>query len=158
MIEKNGNLARLAIASLILLASAGRSHAQAYFTGKISNDWLKPTQAVYDVKCSTKAPICANVWDMSPDFSWKDPFHVGVACIAPLAARGKGAMQNYIGWLDQAATSPDACTPSCTEALVTVQCDSRASFLDEADCSDAFMLTAFCNGAPFATGFPKRVQ
>jgi hypothetical protein len=146
-------LSLLAVAGLILAAGAGRAHAQAYFTGKVSNDIVKPTQAVYDVKCATKAPVCANVWDMSPDFSFLDNFHVSSVCISPLAAKGKGQLQNYLGWLDENSTSPDACTPSCSEAIVTVQCDS-----DPAACSDAFMLTVACNGSKFATGFPKVVK
>lgn len=155
---RNGLLLML-LASSLPAAVPAVAHAGAYLTGKatMGNNYLvDPKIAVWDVKCKTKAPICASVWDQSPDYSYYDNFHVISTCIYPAAQKGKGAMQFYMGQRDGAFFSPDACTPACSEALVTVECDLR-DFLYGA-CDDTFALQVACEGGAFATGFPKKLQ
>jgi hypothetical protein len=144
------------LAAAGLLLTAGSSFAGTYLTGMVS--WgtnvflMNPTVAVYDVKCKAKSPVCAAVWDQSPDFTYQDDFHVTSLCIAPVAAKGKGNLQYYYNYRDLGQFSPDACTPGCTEALVTVQCDIAGT-----DCDDSYALDVECYGGEFAAGFPKRI-
>jgi hypothetical protein len=146
----------LLLAAAGLFLSATSSLAGAYLTGKVSAGnypLLDPKIAVYDVKCKTKAPICGSVWDQSPNFSYPMDLHVTTLCISPVTQKGKGGMQFYERFRDGGQFSPKACTPACTEALVTVECD-----LNSDDCNDTYALSVECYGGDFATGFPKKIQ
>jgi hypothetical protein len=87
-------------------------------------------------------------WVLTPIEPARDPL-----CISPLTQKGKGGMQFYERWRDGGQFSPKACTPACTEALVTVECD-----LSSDSCDDTFALEVECYGGDFAAGFPKKVQ
>lgn len=149
----------IALASLPGALPTG-AHAGAYLTGKVDDGtgWLEnPKVAVWDVKCKAKAPICASVWDQAPNFQYYETFHVSTTCISPVAQKGKGQMQFYLGERDGGSFSPDACTPACTEALVTVQCD-LLGYPNGHQCGDTFAVNVDCNGGAFASGFPKKIQ
>jgi hypothetical protein len=149
----------IALSSSATVALPAAGHAGAYLTGKAtmgSAYLIDPKIAVWDVKCKVKAPICASVWDQSPDFSYQDNFHVTTLCLNPLAAKGKGGMEFYMGIRDGGDFSPTTCTPACAEALVMVECDLLNYLYN--GCDDTFAASVACNGSDFAAGFPKKVQ
>lgn len=147
---KKRTRAAWAIASLMMLTTAGRIEAVSFFT---PNDTLNhnPTNPEIDtwlVKCKAKTTICADVADVG---SFNDnTFHVSVVCLLPVTRKGLADLKYAIA--PGQDPSADACVTNCQEALVSFQCEAGVP------CDDPYNSQIECVSKAFAPGFPIQTQ
>lgn len=127
------------------LRSGGSSEASVLIVGDgLSSNAANPDIDTFLVKCKGKTTICA---DVNPFGASNDnTVHVSIICIAPTNRKGFGELEYGI----DGAISDSACVTSCTEAVVSFQCEFHDA------CDENYDSVMTCVGKDFVPGYPKR--